>query len=98
MARERSRGQVGAQMDALKQIERSVDSARNRLAGLQDIALAARALYGSLSPEQKAIADARLAKIIPATAGATPASAPETPGKRRTLSVSWRASRVRVGR
>jgi hypothetical protein len=89
MARERSRGQVGVQkdppqqMDALQQIERSIDGARNRLAGLEDIVLAARALYDSLSPEQKAVADARLAKIIPATAGATPAITPETPGRRK---------------
>lgn len=89
MARERSREQAGAQkdppqqMDALQQLERRVDSARNRLAGLEDIALAAKALYGSLSPEQKTVADARLAKIIPAAAGATPASAPETAGRRK---------------
>lgn len=46
--------------------------------GPKDVALAVRALYGGLSPEQKAVADARLAKIIPAAAGAMSATAPKT--------------------
>jgi hypothetical protein len=50
---------------------------------MEDIALAARALYGSLSPEQTTVADARLAKIIPATVGATPACAPQTPARQK---------------
>ena len=49
----------------VQQIDGIVDSARNRLTALQDIAASAKALYETLSPEQKPVADARLATTIP---------------------------------
>jgi hypothetical protein len=87
LARERSRAQAGApagaQMNALQQFDRTLDTARNRLTGLEDIAAAAKTLYESLAPEQKSVADSRLAKIIPSSSVENPANPPEQIGKRR---------------
>lgn len=87
LARERSRAQagvpVGAQSNALQQIDRTLDTARNRLTGLEDIAAAAKNLYESLTPEQKSVADSRLAKTIPNSAAERPANPPEQMGSRR---------------
>jgi hypothetical protein len=47
-----------------------VDAARNRLTALEDIATSAKILYGSLSPQQKVVADPRLATIVSAVVGA----------------------------
>jgi protein CpxP len=88
LARERTRARAGAQSgpppNALQQFERTLDAARNRLTALEDIAAAAKTLYDSLTPEQKSIADSRLATIIPNAAGERPVNAPESPGRRRT--------------
>jgi len=51
---------------ALKQIDRKVDLARNRLAALEDLADAAKKLYASLNSEQKATADRMLPGTVPA--------------------------------
>lgn len=51
---------------AIKQIDRRVDLLRNRLAALEDIADAARRLYGALAPEQKEAADRVLPGTLPA--------------------------------
>jgi hypothetical protein len=87
LARERSRAQAGtpagAQMNALQQIDRTVDTMRNRLSALEDIAAAAKILYESLAPEQKSIADSRLAKTIPNAAAERPANPPEPMGRRK---------------
>jgi uncharacterized protein HemX len=67
IGRERERGPLGgAQMSSLSQIDRVVDAARNRLTALEDIATSAKILYGSLSPQQKVVADPRLATIVTA--------------------------------
>lgn len=55
---------------ALKQIDRRVDVARNRLAALEDISDAARRLYGGLSAEQQQTADRMLPGTLPALYGA----------------------------
>jgi hypothetical protein len=52
--------------DAVHQIERKVDVVRNRLAALEDIADAARDLYGRLDSGQRAIADQSLPATVPA--------------------------------
>ena len=71
IGRERDRGPLGgAQMSSLSQIDRVVDVARNRLTALEDVATAAKTLYGSLSPQQKVVADPRLATIVSAVVGA----------------------------
>lgn len=87
LARERSRAQAGgpaeAQLNALQQIDRALDTVRNRLTALEDIAAAAKTLYEGLAPEQKSVADSRLAKTIPNAAAETPATAPEQMGRRK---------------
>jgi hypothetical protein len=87
LARERSRtqagAQAGAQLSALQQIDRTLDTARNRLTGLEEIAAAAKTLYESLAPEQKSVADSRLAKTIPSPVAERPANPPEQTGRRR---------------
>jgi LTXXQ motif family protein len=68
LSRERSRIGIpvpeGTTITGLKYIDQATDNARNRLTELEDIRGAANALYATLSPEQKKIADARMATII----------------------------------
>ncbi len=85
LARERSRAQSSAQLNAPQQFERTLDMARNRLTGLEDIAAAAKSLYEMLTPEQRSVADSRLAKIIPNSAAERPSYAPEQMGRQRNL-------------
>ena len=58
--------------NALRQIDRKVDVVRNRLAAMEDVADAAKALYAKLSPEQQAIADRVLAPTVPALYSSMP--------------------------
>lgn len=51
---------------ALQQINGKVDTVRNRLAAMEDIAEAAKTLYQSLDAKQREIADQRLAATVPA--------------------------------
>jgi hypothetical protein len=69
-------GGIDPQAPLLQRIERVVDVARNRLAALEDIADRAKALFDSLSPEQRAAADPRLANIVSMAAGAGAARRP----------------------
>jgi len=62
MARERGRKPAPGSLP--QQIDRQVDAARNRLTALEDIAQSAKALYASLSPEQRPAADPRLANLM----------------------------------
>jgi LTXXQ motif family protein len=69
LARERARAMTmsstgGTATDGIKHIEQAADSARNRATALDDIAAAAKALYASLTPEQKMLADTRVVTII----------------------------------
>ena len=61
VARERGRRPAADAGTLLQRIDRVVDAARNRLTALEEIGLAAKALFESLSPEQKTPADPRLA-------------------------------------
>jgi hypothetical protein len=74
IARERSKGRSAAQGSVLQRVDLAVDAARNRLTALEDIAQAAKALYGGLSADQQRVADPRLANImsIPLASGAPP--------------------------
>ena len=81
LARERSRGRVDTPGTALQQINHAVDTARNHVTALEDIAAAAKALYDGLSPEQKTLADSRLALILP------------SPNAGRTSTVAERSGR-----
>jgi hypothetical protein len=79
-ARDSVRARSAAQLGAMQQFDRVLDSARNRLTALEDVAAAAKTLYLSFNDEQKAIADARLAKLLPAVGageGRQPGNLPE---------------------
>jgi hypothetical protein len=82
IARDRSRAQEQAKAPALKQLDHTVDVARNRLTALEDIAAAASTLYKELSPEQRSIADPRLATVVPAVSLSGPPAAPGRSGPR----------------
>ena len=64
ISRSRSEMPAGPETSALQRLDRSVDAARNRLAALEDVSDAAKALYAILAPEQKSRADPRLATIV----------------------------------
>ena len=82
VGRDRTRGALGASsMSSLRQIDPAVDMARNRLTALEDIAAAAKTLYGSLTPQQQSVADPRLANIVSAIA--SPAAVPDGRGRSR---------------
>src|SRR5690348_5923265 len=64
VARERQRqGAKAASVTVLERIDRNVDSLRNRLTAVEDIAQAAKALYARLNPDQQRAADPRLATL-----------------------------------
>jgi hypothetical protein len=76
--RERAPSQTIAAPNALQQMNRSVDQARNRLTALEDVAVAAKAFYEVLGPEQKMLLDARSPSILPLlSGGSTQAATPE---------------------
>lgn len=83
IVRERTRTPAGTQMNALQQIDRAVDVARNRLTALEDVAAAAKTLYTGLTHSQQSIVDARLATITTLVAGGGPAGPAERTGKSR---------------
>lgn len=60
----RERVQQPSGRTVAQQIDRIVDTARNRLAALEDIAQAAKDLYAKLSPEQQPVANPRLANLM----------------------------------
>jgi hypothetical protein len=60
--------------DAVHQIDRKVDTVRNRLAALEDLSDAAKKLYASLSGEQKELADRMLPGTVPALYSGQPVS------------------------
>jgi hypothetical protein len=76
--RERTQARIASTeaMSAPQRIDRAVDAARNRLAALEEIADSAKALYASLAPEQKPVADARLPSLITLAAGGPTSSRP----------------------
>ena len=68
MARERAQNAVPPasvlQPTALQHVGHRVDAMRNHLTALEDVEAATKALFQSLSPTQKAIADMRIPTII----------------------------------
>jgi hypothetical protein len=77
MARERERSMTASSnltQNGLGYIGQAVDTARNHLAGLEDVESSAKALYLALTPEQKRMVDTRLATIVLPRATATGAS------------------------
>jgi len=78
IGREQTRRLPGdATLSSIQQIDHTVDIARNRLTALEDIASAAKTLYGTLTVQQKSVIDPRLANIVssisnPARGGGPP--------------------------
>jgi hypothetical protein len=69
LAREKARGmRMGSasanQALGLQHLGETVDAARNRLTALEDLESSARALYQTLTPDQKTLADMRIPTII----------------------------------
>ena len=70
LARERTRGAVAVPANlpppanGLQHISQAVDGARNRLAALEEVETSAKALYQTLTPSQKTLADLRIPAII----------------------------------
>ena len=71
----RRAGRVAAsESTAPQRLEALTDIARNRLTATEDIADAGKALYAALSPEQRAVADRRLALPLMTLNGNDPGS------------------------
>ena len=69
MERQRSRNASAVAISAastggIKPIANAVDTARNRLAALEDIESTGRALYQTLQSDQKTVADLRMASFV----------------------------------
>lgn len=64
VARQRQRSAKAASATLVERIDRNVDTLRNRLTAVEDIAQAAKALYVKLNPDQQRVADPRLATLM----------------------------------
>ncbi len=78
--RERSKGASASSSitppNALQQVNRAMDSARDRLTALEDIAAATKQFYEMLGAEQKMLVDSRMPSLLPLVTGsARPATA-----------------------
>ncbi len=62
--RERRRAELAEKENAVQQLDHASDALRNRLTALEDIAGSARALYGTLTPEQQTVANGRLSGVV----------------------------------
>ena len=80
LARERGRTKEVMQMQVLQRLDHAVDVARDRLTAVEDIAAAAKKLYAGLTPEQRSVANPRLATATAAAADSGSANAGTRPG------------------
>ncbi len=67
--RRRTARATPAEARAPQRLDAIADGARNRLAAVEDVVDAAKALYALLSPEQRSVADRRLALPLSTLAG-----------------------------
>jgi LTXXQ motif family protein len=77
IARDRAPRASDAQLELAKRLERAADLARDRLTAVEDIVDSAKGLLKTLTPEQRTMADPRLANLIRMSFGET-ACAPGT--------------------
>ena len=80
LARARARAMTSpsgatAGISGVQHIEQAADAARNRATALDEIAAAATTLYAVLKPEQKMLADLRIASFVAPQPRAAPAQA-----------------------
>jgi hypothetical protein len=66
-------------LSSIQQIDHTVDIARNRLTALEDIASAAKTLFGTLTVQQKSIIDPRLANIVSSISSPARGGGPPSP-------------------
>ena len=64
VARQRQSTAKAATATLVERIDRNVDTLRNRLTAVEDIAQAAKALYANLNSDQQRAADPRLASLM----------------------------------
>ena len=64
IARDRAPRASDAQLDLAKRLDRAADVARDRLTAVEDIVDSAKGLLKTLTPEQRSMADPRLANLI----------------------------------
>ena len=64
IARDRAPRATDAQLDLAKRLDRAADVARDRLTAVEDIVDSAKGLLKTLTPEQRTMADPRLATLI----------------------------------
>jgi hypothetical protein len=83
IVRARPPAQSIAAPNAMQQMDRAVDAARNRLTALEEVAAAAKSFYEILNPEQKMLVDARAQSIVSLIAGGAPQSTPDSAGGSR---------------
>jgi len=64
IARDRAPRASDAQLDLAKRLDRAADVARDRLTAVEDIVDSAKGILKTLNPEQRTMADPRLANLI----------------------------------
>ena len=82
IARDRAPRASDAQLDIAKRLDRAADVARDRLTAVEDIVDSAKGLLKSLMPEQRTMADPRLANLIVMSFGemaCAPGARPQKP-------------------
>ena len=72
-----SRSALGGDLTAPKRLDRLADIARDRLTAIEDIVDAGKALYAAFTPEQKIVADRRMAVPVMVLAGVEPNASSE---------------------
>jgi len=82
LLRERAPSASAAKLEVLQRIARNVDTMRNRLTAVEEIASAANTLYARLAPEQQAAADPRLATLMMVPLSAAVPDSPRRPPAR----------------
>jgi hypothetical protein len=63
VARDRDGGELREKVPVLVRLDRIVEASRNRFTALEDMTVAARALYDTLTPRQRELCDPQLATI-----------------------------------
>ena len=82
IARDRASRASAAQLDLAKRLDRAADVARDRLTAVEDIVDSAKGLLKTLTPEQRTMADPRLASLIGMSFGemaCAPGARPQKP-------------------
>jgi LTXXQ motif family protein len=81
IARDRAPRASDAQLDLAKRLDRAADVARDRLTAVEDIVDSAKGLLKTLTPEQRTMADPRLASLIGMSFGEACGSGAKPPAR-----------------